>query len=211
MQDSVQLLTLLRWGLAALIDAARRLKLHEGELQEWEDVLENLAPYSTDPKIGLLRPTPCFHPSDYMCSIYPLHLLSIHNPKEQALINTTLDYWLEHSKKIPLWDREGGGWRLTHGAACLAAAGRGETALKLLHKFIKVRMTPNTMYREGDSPTVETPISGCAALYEMLMQSWGGICEYFPQLPELGRNVHSKTCGPRALFLSAPSAGKVKL
>jgi hypothetical protein len=200
-QDSIQLLTLLHWGLAALLDSARRLKMAEPELEEWLDVLTHLAPLPSDNRIGLIRPTSNYHPADHMCAIYPIHLLSIHNPEQKKLIDTTLDYWLGKTENLPLWDKEGGGFRLTHGAACLAAAGRGDDAWRLLQKFMHVRMTANTMYREGDNPTLETPLAGAAALYEMLLQSWGGILRIFPAIPADWKDCSFRTLRAEGAFL----------
>lgn len=183
-QDSIQLLTLLYWGLSALIHSAEQLEVDKEERSKWEDVLTHLAPLPSDSEIGLIKPTSNYHPADHMCAIYPIHLLSVKRPKDKELIDTTIDYWLKKTKPLPMRDKEGGGYRLTHGAACLAAAGRGKEACELLCTFIKVRMTPNTMYREGNNPTLETPLAGAAALYEMLLQSWNGTLRIFPAIPE---------------------------
>jgi hypothetical protein len=41
----------------------------------------------------------------------------------------------------------------------------------------------STMYSEGHSPCIESPLAAANSLQELLLQSWGGIIRVFPAVP----------------------------
>jgi len=65
-----------------------------------------------------------------------------------------------------------------------ALLGEGDRADEYLGTLLDDFIQPNTMYKEGSSPVMETPLSGAQSLHDMLVQSHGATIRVFPAVPE---------------------------
>ena len=111
--------------------------------------------------------------------VWPLHMLSIEQPENRALVEKTLNHWLtvEDGKQIF-------GWSSAAASLLYSSMGNGEKAVECLraHHNNKKFVMPNTMYIEG-SPVIECALFAAKALQDMLLQSWGDRIRVFPAMP----------------------------
>lgn len=187
-RDANYHLALLRWGCAALIEGHRRMGTEAAEAPEWADVLRRLAPFSSDEngyRIGADMPFARSHRHfSHLLQIYPLHLVNRdEHPETAPLVRRSVEHWQSMPEKLA-------GYSFTGAALMLAAWGDGDAALRSLNAFLDQRspisrLTPNTFYTEFDheSPVIETPLSVCAVVHDLLLQSWGGVIRVFPATP----------------------------
>ena len=201
-------LSLLRWGLTALIDGNERLKLNDTLLPKWKETLEKLTPYPTDEKTGLLIgkdvPLSISHRHfSHMLMIYPLYLMNWEQPENRALIEKSLNHWIGFKGALQ-------GYSFTGSAAMKAQMGKGDDAAQLLNQFLDSYVKPNTMYLES-GPVIETPLAGAASLHEMLLQSWGGKIRVFPAIPAAWKDVTIHNMRAEGGFLVSASRRNGKL
>jgi alpha-L-fucosidase 2 len=64
-----------------------------------------------------------------------------------------------------------------------AMLGNGDQSLAYLNTLLDQYIQPNTMYQEGGSPVMETPLSGAQSVHDMLFTGWGGVIRVFPGVP----------------------------
>jgi len=179
----------LRWLLNTMIETSLRSGIHTAEIQLWNEVLKNLAPFSIDQKglmIGSNQPVDMSHRHySHLLALYPLFQLKPDKKEDSALVDKSVDHWhkIESGKALA-------GYSYTGAASLFAALGRGDDANKNLQQFLTgstgiSQFHANTFYTESDgrNPVIETPLSGAASVLEMLMQSWGGKIRVFPALP----------------------------
>ncbi|MGB2011888.1 MAG: glycoside hydrolase family 95-like protein, partial [Akkermansiaceae bacterium] len=80
------------------------------------------------------------------------------------------------------------GYTATGAASMYAWLGDAEKAYHYLDFLIDHKnVSPTTMYAEGN-PVIESPLSFCAALHDMLIQSWGrkeGVIRVLPACPRV--------------------------
>ena len=176
-------LSLLRWGCTTLIDLDTRYGFRDPQRPEWERVLRDLIPYPQNENGFMIGGTVAFEKShrhwSHLLMVWPLHLLTVEQPKNKALVEKTLNHWLtvEGGKQIY-------GWSSAAASLLYSAMGNGDKALdnlKAHHDNTRFVM-PNTMYIEG-SPVIECSLFAAKALQDMLLQSWGDRIRIFPALP----------------------------
>jgi hypothetical protein len=189
----------LRWGLQALKTLASELGINYDKAEEHAEAAANLVEYPRDEngfKINAEQSYDVSHRHySHLLAIYPYHTL---NPEtgtdeEKQLIRTSLEHWQSKTEALQ-------GYSYTGGCAMYAILGEGDKAIELLDKF-KSRLEPNTMYKEGGGPVIETPLSGVEAINYLLLQSWGEIIRVFPAVPERWRNVEFSTFGTEMALL----------
>lgn len=195
-------LSLLRWGLNALIDGNARLKLNDPLLPKWRETLDKLTPYPTDEKTGLMIgkdvPLASSHRHfSHMLMVYPLYLMNWEQPESRALIEKSLNHWIGFKGALQ-------GYSYTGATAMKAQMGRGDEAAQLMNQFLNSYVKANTMYLES-GPVIETPLSGAASLHEMLLQSWGGKVRVFPALPASWPDVTIHNLRAEGAFLVSAS------
>jgi alpha-L-fucosidase 2 len=131
-----------------------------------------------------------------------LSFLPTHNPPTSLWIASNLDHW--HSKPGALQ-----GYSFTGGIAMSSILGDGARAQKLLDGFQRF-IQPNTLYREGSAPVMETPLHGATVLQEMAMRSQNGTIHLFPALsPKWEKTVFRDFIAEGGFRLSA-AAGQGK-
>lgn len=183
-------LAILRWLLNSLLEAdARSGKPADPDAATWKHILARLIPYPVDDnglKIASNQPVDMSHRHfSHLLALYPLYQLDPTSAADRELV----------VRSVLHWHRIGGGKALagysyTGGTSLYASLGMGDEARDMLHHFLTgnigiSNLLPNTHYVEsgGRNPVIETPLSGAAALTDMLLQSWGGKIRVFPAMP----------------------------
>jgi hypothetical protein len=169
---------LIRWCGQTLLDLNKEYKINDPLVPQWRALLNALPDFETD-KNGLRvsKNVPFEKPHrhySHLLPFYPLAVLTPDTTKGKALLKTTLDHWLKVTrsgtkvKAMPVT-----GYTATGAASMYAWLQDSENAHYYLDFLIKHQnVSPTTMYAEGN-PVIESPLSFCTALHDMLLQSWG--------------------------------------
>jgi hypothetical protein len=182
-------LSLLRWGCATLLDLNMRYGFNDSQRPEWERVLRNLVAYPQNEHGFMIGATVPFARShrhwSHLLMVWPLHMLSVEQPENKALVEKTMNHWLTVDN-----GREIFGWSSAAASLLYSAMGNGDKALEHLraHHNNKRFVMPNTMYIEG-SPVIECSLFAAKALQDMLLQSWGDRIRIFPAMPSEWREA----------------------
>ncbi len=177
-------LALLIWGCRTLLELDRGFGTKDPLAAEWQRVLDKLVPYPRDAEsylIGAGMPYEKSHRHwSHLLMIYPLGLVTPESDG-RGWIASNLAHW--HSKPGALQ-----GYSFTGGIAMSVILGDGARAQKYLDGF-KPFIQPNTLYREGTAPVMETPLHGATVLQEMALRSQNGVIQVFPALSPKWENV----------------------
>ncbi|MGP3979802.1 glycosyl hydrolase family 95 catalytic domain-containing protein [Streptomyces sp. KR80] len=174
-------LALIRWGCTTLLASAERLGIQDPLQPRWREVLEKLADYAVDGNgymIGAGVPFAKSHRHySHLLQIYPLYEITWEQPDKRELISTSLKHWIGFTGALQ-------GYSFTGAASIAATMGKGDDSLHYLNELMNQGfIKPNTMYKEGGGPVIETPLSAAQSLHDMLVQSWGGLIRIFPAVP----------------------------
>jgi hypothetical protein len=189
----------LRWGLQTLQSLASELEINCSDAEKYAEVAEKLVEYPTDENGFKINAEQSYDKShrhySHLLAIYPYHTL---NPEtgteeEKQLIRKSLEHWQSKTEALQ-------GYSYTGGCAMYAVLGEGDNAIELLDR-LKSRVEPNTMYKEGGGPVIETPLSAVEAINYLLLQSWGNIIRVFPAVPERWKNVEFSSFGTEQALL----------
>ncbi|MFI6292583.1 glycosyl hydrolase family 95 catalytic domain-containing protein [Nonomuraea sp. NPDC050790] len=180
-------LALLRWGCKTLLEAAKTLKLEDPLRPRWQEVLDRLTGYPVDASgymIGAGVPFAKSHRHySHLLQIYPLYEVTWEQPDKRDLVERSLKHWIGFTGALQ-------GYSFTGAASIAAQMGRGDDSLHYLHELMRQGfIKPNTMYREGGGPVIETPLSAAQSMHDMLVQSWGGLIRIFPAAPAAWADV----------------------
>ena len=184
--DSNYNLALLRWLLRSLLEAAEG---SSPDAARWRQTLQDLTSLVVGPDglmIGKDQPVAISHRHySHLLALYPLFQLDPDDPADRGLVDRSVTHWHEVGGGKLL-----AGYSFTGAASLYAALGRGDDALTMLKTFLQGKvgiayLSQNTFYFEtgGRNPVIETPLSGAAAISQMLLQSWGGKLRVFPAVP----------------------------
>lgn len=183
-------LGLLRWLLAALIEADAHASSPSPQSAEWAKLQSELVDFPVDANglmIGSDQPLDESHRHfSHLLPLYPLFVMSPDDPTSRELLIRSVKHWHGIGGGEAL-----AGYSFTGGAAIYAALGLGDDAVAMLHEFLanakgRGKVLPNTMYVEtgGRNPVIETPLSAASSITDLLIQSWGGKIRVFPAVPE---------------------------
>jgi alpha-L-fucosidase 2 len=173
-------LALLRWGCQTLLDSCQRLQIDDPQIPQWKATLAKLTPYPTDEN-GLMvsASVPFAHSHrhfSHLLMINPLYIMTPEQPENRELVVKSLKHWMSLPQQLK-------GFSFTGAASISALLGKGDEALRYLHRLLDFkRIAPNTMYMEA-GPCIETPLAAAAALHDMLVSSWGDSIRVFPGCP----------------------------
>jgi alpha-L-fucosidase 2 len=174
-------LALLSWGCRTLLDSADRLGIADELRPRWRDVLNRLVDPPQGPDglwIGADVPLTSSHRHySHLLWFYPLYLFDASTLEQRDLLERSLAHWVGFSGALQ-------GYTFTGAASMTALLGEGDRAHEYLDTLLDDFIQPNTMYKEGSSPVMETPLSGAQSLHDMLVQSHGGTIRVFPAVPE---------------------------
>ncbi len=182
-------LALLRWLLNTLLATDADLHPAPAELPQWRQTLARLTPFVVGPDglmIGRGQALEMSHRHySHLLALYPLFQLSPGDPADRALVDKSVVHWhrLEGGRRLT-------GYSFTGAASLYAALGRGHDAVEMLNTLLDgppggAYISHNTFYFEsgGKNPVIETPLSGGAAIADLVLQSWGGKLRIFPAIP----------------------------
>lgn len=173
-------LSLLRWGCETLLKANVILGERDTLASKWEDVLHNLIDYPIDEngyRISSDVPFSMGHRHySHLLMIYPLYLVNWDDIESRPLIEKSIAHWLSLGA--------GTGYMLSGSASMYAMMGKGNEARDKLAQLLVEHIKPNTMYREGFGPVMETPPSAAASLQDLYLQYWNDIIRVFPAVPD---------------------------
>jgi hypothetical protein len=184
-------LALLKWLIGALLEAdARSGGPADPGAEEWRRVRDRLIDYPVDGnglRIASNQAVDMSHRHySHLLALYPLYQLDPTSPADRDLVVKSVLHWhrIEDGKALV-------GYSYTGGTSLYASLGMGDEARDMLRHFLTAKTgmshyLPNTMYVEfghGRNPVIETPLSGAAALMDLLLQSWGGKIRVFPAMP----------------------------
>ncbi len=190
-------LALLRWGCRTLLWSAERLGIKDPLIPKWKSILRDLTDYPVDGNGYMVgRGVPFKNPHrhySHLFMVYPLHLVDTSRPEEAELADKSIRHW--HSLKSGLR-----GYSFTGGASLYAKLLRGDDALEIMGG-LKSWIRPNTLYREGRWPVIETPLSGAASLHDMVLQSWNDVVNVLPAVPGAWKDVSFHNLRAEGAFL----------
>lgn len=178
-------LSILRWGLKALIALDNERSDMDEQHLVWVDILKNLRSYPQDSNGFMIAKDLPYAEShrhySHLMMIYPFYEVNWDQVENQDLILKSISYW--QSKPAALQ-----GYSFSGVASMYAMMGKGDLSLKalnvLLDKYVKV----NTLYAET-GPVIETPLAAMASIQEMVLQYWDGYVRVFPAVPTIWENV----------------------
>ena len=185
---------LLRWTAQTLVDIDTQFSLNDPLTPKWQEILDTLADFSIDQDgLRIAKNTPFEKPHrhySHLLPYYPLAVLTPDSPEGKQLLKTSLDHWLDVTLKsgIKVQAMAATGYTATGAASMYAWLGDAQQAYHYLDGLIKHKnVSPTTMYAEGN-PVIESPLSFCTALHDMLLQSWGrkdNVIRVLPACPKV--------------------------
>jgi alpha-L-fucosidase 2 len=174
-------LALLTWGCRTLLDSAERLGIADELRPRWRDVLDRLTDPPQGPDglwIGADVPLTSSHRHySHLLWFYPLYVFDASTEEQRDLLERSLAHWVGFAGALQ-------GYTFTGASSMSSLLGDGERAHEYLDTLLDDYIQPNTMYKEGSSPVMETPLSGAQSLHDMLIQSHGGTIRVFPAVPD---------------------------
>lgn len=189
--DSCYELSILRWGLARLVEGLPQ----DPRAARWREVLHGLADYPQDERgLRIAREVPCelgHRHYSHMMMAWPFREWTVDDAAKAALLRQSLHTWLTNPPDGK--GRTGFTW----GAAASLAAhcGLGDQAWAHLNTYlddpprgVMSRRFRNTMAREWGI-CLETPLGAANAVLDMLLQSHGGVLRIFPAVPSTWREA----------------------
>lgn len=206
-------IALLKWGLAAVLDAAAKglpAAVSDKRLPMWKDMNARLTAYTTDAATGFLigAGMPLAHGHrhfSHLMMIFPLKQLDLDgNAADRAIAARSLDHWMEMG--------------MLHGFSFTAASpmnvmlGRKEMAFANITYLMSEYIESNTMYFEGKGyPCGETPPAAASALMDWMVMEWQGVVRIFAGIDDaqLSDVAFDRLLAPGGFAISASrSAGK---
>ena len=185
---------LLRWTALTLVDIDTQFTLNDPLAPKWQQILDTLTDFQTDENgLRIAKNTPFDKPHrhySHLLPYYPLAVLTPDTPEGKQLLRTSLDHWLDVTLKsgIKVQAMPATGYTATGAASMYAWLGDAQQAYHYLDGLIKHKnVSPTTMYAEGN-PVIESPLSFCTALHDMLLQSWGrenNVIRVLPACPKV--------------------------
>jgi hypothetical protein len=208
--DDVGNLCLIRFLGEALLETVKVLDVRDSDEPRWRNALDRLVPLpgtgrkpdgslAYDGPGGLLVMAnrlydfPHRHMTHLM-GIYPLcNLRPGRSAEEDRLIRDSMENMLARAKPISQWT----GWTFPWVSLLASHSGMTDTAVEMLHTYLKAHTYPNTLHENGDYKklgttviryggpciTLEAGFAAAAAVADLLLQSDGGVVRLFPATP----------------------------
>ena len=181
-------LSLLKWGLSALISICEKEGIGDEKEEEWRWVLAHLVPYPADAQTGFYiagdLPYAVSHRHySHLLMIYPLRTLDLQDEENRKLALTSIAHWQSKPEALQ-------GYSQTGAASMYAMLGDGDAAYAHLSRLWKDGfIRPNTMYQEGGCPVLETPCAAACSILDMLLQGDGERIHVFPAIPAVWTDI----------------------
>ena len=173
--------SLLRWGLRALLDAvdvaALPAAVADSRVPLWREMSATLTPYPIDKATGLLigdgmELAKGHRHFSHLFSLWPLQLLNLSAATDYALAAQSVDHWISL--------RNLHGFSYTAIVPMSIMLGRKSAVVSNFTLLLDTYITANTMYYEGKEwPCGETPPAAAAALMDTMLLEWNGVTRIF--------------------------------
>ncbi len=160
-------IALMKWALGEAIWHAERYEDTSGEVARYRDANRRLVGLLVDPETGLMvgqgYTMDWMHRHfSHLVAFYPLGLLSVDRPSDRALVEKSIERWLDR----PQWGWGFKGYTYTAATKMYARLGDGDRGLAALQQYFNEFPQPNTFYRET-GPVIETPLHAASAALEL--------------------------------------------
>ena len=203
-------LSLMKFAFNAAAECAIAMNKKD-EAKHWQKINTELPALDVDETgltiaPGLPREVSHRHHSNLM-AIYPLGLLNVNNEHDKMIIDSSLR-WLEKTGT-----GEWCGYSFSWAASLYARAKEGDSAAKKLKIFASNFCSPNSFHLNGDQKggqysnftyrpfTLEGNFAFAQGLLEMLLQSYSGVIEIFPAVPESWKDISFNNLRTEGAFL----------
>ncbi len=215
-------ISLLSWAAQTLVDLNEQHKFNDALAPKWQMILDRIVDYQIDENgIRVAKNTPFDLPHRHYSHLLPFYPLAEIMPEDEPeLLRKSLDHWLKVTRQKGASDKVEAmpvtGYTATGAASMYAWLEDAEMAYYYLDFLINHQnVSPNTMYAEGRNPVIESPLSFCTALHDMLLQSYGrknNVLRVLPACPEVWPDLaFDKLRGQGAFLVSAKrSKGKTQ-
>lgn len=178
-------LSILTWGLKALLELDDERGGNDPLHAVWKDVLEHLVEYPQNTDGFMIAKDVPYDEShrhySHLMMIYPFYDVNWDQKENRELIEKSIAHW--QSKKQWLQ-----GYSFSGAASMYAMMGRGDAALASLDVLLNKYVKANTLYAES-GPVIETPLAAMASIQELCLQYWNGILRVFPAVPSKWKDV----------------------
>lgn len=205
-------LALIRFLGAAILQSNEVLGLEDAGTDRVREVLEQLADYpQRDASLLVSEDTPLSHShrhQSHLMAIHPLGLLTRDGSEnERKLIRNSL-----HDIRVR-GTGEWTGWAFPWMSLIASRAGYGNMAWQMLDTYANAFIKPNTFHVNGDPRifgcslfdyepmTLEAGFGAAAAIMEMLLQSYGGVIQVFPTIPDRWHDAYFSDLRAEGAFL----------
>lgn len=215
-------LAIIRWTYSKAIELAHELQLAQ-DADHWRKQLEQWPELSKD-DFGSLAVAPgipfteSHRHHSHLMALHPLSVLSYANQEERKTIDASIKV-LEQNGTMN-WVGYSFSWQ----SNMYARIGLGQKAAETLQKFASCFTLPNSFHVNGDQCegklssfryrpfTLEGNFAFASAAQEMLLQSYSGVIEVFPAIPEAWRDVSFNQLRAEGAFVisAKKEKGKVK-
>jgi alpha-L-fucosidase 2 len=203
-------LSLMKFAFNAAAECAAAVNKKQ-EALHWKKINDELPALSVNETgltiaPGITRKVSHRHHSN-LISIYPLGLLNVNNAQDKMIIDSSLR-WMEKTG-TGAWC----GYSFSWAASLYARAKEGDSAAKELKIFASNFCSPNSFHLNGDQKggqysnftyrpfTLEGNFAFAQGLNEMLLQSYSGVIEIFPAVPESWKNISFYNLRAEGAFL----------
>ncbi|MGO1048676.1 glycosyl hydrolase family 95 catalytic domain-containing protein [Crossiella sp. CA198] len=201
--DATYDLSLIRWAARTLLETTTELRIEDPLAPRWREVLAKLVPYHRGEQGVLVGEGVTLSGSHRHFS----HLLWFHPLREiswetgdRDLIRRTFEHWT-HDRSA--W----AGYSYPAAAMMSALMGEPDQAIGHLRHLLDgnvigvARLTPNTMYVEGNNLALESPLSAAESVLHLLLDSGSGVLKVFPAVPAAWREAAFDSLRAQGAFL----------
>ncbi len=173
---------LLQWALETLLDLNAEHNLQDELAPKWQNILDRLPSLQLDENgIRIAKNTPFDIPHrhySHLLAFYPLANITPDTEENAKILRKSVDHWLEVTRQKDASKKANAmpvtGYTATGAASMYAWLKDSEMAYYYLDFLIKHQnVSPTTMYAEGRNPVIESPLSFCTSLHDMILQSYG--------------------------------------
>lgn len=205
-------IALLKWGLAAVLDAAAKgfpAATSDARLPVWKRMNETLVGYQTDQATGFLIGSGMelahgHRHFSHLMMIFPLKQLDLdNNAADKAIAEQSLDHWMSEGDLH--------GFSYTGSSPMNVMLGRKRNAFNNITYLFDKYIESNTMYYEGKAyPCGETPPAAASAIMDWMLMEWQGILRIFPGIDDtqLADVAFDRLLAPGGFEVSASRVGR---
>jgi len=186
--DPLVYIAIVDWALRCRIEVDRLLGRDADA--RWPRLLSELPAYPQGPEGFYLAPgyppRPHRHWS-HLKHIWPLHTYTWEDPEKRAMIQKSVDHWVDLSAG-PKAEMPMAGFAVAAAIQLYAHMGQSASIPALAEIFLREwsKRGPccwaSTLYREM-GPVIESPLLFADALLSTMIQSWQGVIRVFPAWP----------------------------